>query len=49
MSFVMIMYNFDRVIWIFSLIEIEDVEIGLLDDYKFGNVVKGMNGIGNGI
>jgi len=37
-----------RAIRIPSSTEIEDAEIGLLDDYKSGNVSKGMNGIANG-
>lgn len=44
----MTMHNSDRAIRIPSSTEIEDAEIGLLDDYKSGNVAKGMNGIGNG-
>ncbi|KAG0604497.1 hypothetical protein M758_10G176300 [Ceratodon purpureus] len=37
-----------RSIRIPSATEIEDAEIGLLDDYKSGNVSKGINGIANG-
>lgn len=37
-----------RSIRIPSSTEIEDAETGLLDDYKSGNVSKGMNGVGNG-
>lgn len=38
-----------RVIWVFSFLEIEDVEIGLLDDFKVGNGYNVVNGVVNGI
>lgn len=37
-----------RAIRVPSSTEIEDAEVGLLDDYKSGNISKGMNGTGNG-